>query len=138
MPDRADSLPPRVSVVIPTYNRAGLLPRAVASVLAQTWTEFELLIVDDHSTDGTPAAIARFADGRIRSFRHPRNSGQSKALNTGIGHARGDYLAFLDDDDEWLPGKLAAQVAVLDAAPSGVGLVYCWHDELDEDGRRRR
>ena len=136
MADRPGGGPPRVSVVIATHNRAGLLPRAVASVLAQTWTDFELLIVDDGSTDGTPGAVARFADDRIRSFRHARNGGQSKALNTGIGHARGDYVAFLDDDDEWLPGKLAAQAALLDAAPSGVGLVYCWHDELDEDGRR--
>ena len=137
MPDRARGGLPRVSVVIPTCNRAGSLPRAVGSVLAQTWTDFELLIVDDHSTDETPAVTARFADGRIRSFRHERNSGQSKALNTGIEHARGEYVAFLDDDDEWLPGKLAAQVALLDAAPPAVGLVYCWRDELDEASRRR-
>ena len=138
MPEQSGSEPPRVSVVIPTHNRAELLPRAVASVLAQTWTDFELLIVDDRSTDETPGVIARCADRRIRSFRHARNSGQSKALNTGIEHARGDYVAFLDDDDEWLPGKLAAQVALLDAAPPEVGLVYCWHDELEEAGRRRK
>ena len=137
MPDRATGRPPRVSVVIPTHNRAEWLPRAVGSVLAQTWTDFELLIVDDHSTDETPAAIARFADARIRSFRHERNFGQSKALNTGIEHARGEYVAFLDDDDAWLPAKLAAQVALLDAAPPGVGLVYCWHDVLDEASRER-
>ena len=137
MPDRAGRGPPRVSVVIPTRDRAELLPRAVGSVLAQTWTDFELLIVDDHSTDGTPAVVARFADGRIRSLRHERNRGQSKALNTGIEHARGEYVAFLDDDDEWLPGKLAAQVALLDAAPPEVGLVYCWRDELDETTGRR-
>ena len=136
MPDRAGSGPPRVSVVIPTRNRAVLLPRAVASVLAQTWTDFELLIVDDHSTDETPAVIVGFADRRIRSFRHERNTGQSKALNTGIEHARGEYVAFLDDDDEWLPAKLAAQVALLDAAPPEVGLVYCWRDELDEASRQ--
>ena len=137
MPDRAGGKPPRVSVVIATHNRAEWLPRAVGSVLAQTWTDFELLIVDDHSTDETPAAIARFADARIRSFRHERNFGQSKALNTGIEHARGEYVAFLDDDDAWLPAKLAAQVALLDAAPPGVGLVYCWHDVLDEASRER-
>ena len=137
MPDAAGSGPPRISVVIPTRNRAELLPRAVGSVLAQTWTDFELLIVDDHSTDGTPAVIAGFADRRIRSWRHERNRGQSKALNTGIERARGEYFAFLDDDDEWLPAKLAAQVALLDAAPPDVGLAYCWHDELDEASRRR-
>ena len=138
VPEQSGSEPPRVSVVIPTHNRAEWLPRAVASVLAQTWTDFELLIVDDHSTDETPALIARFADRRIRSFRHERNMGQSKALNTGIEHARGEYVAFLDDDDEWLPGKLAAQVALLDAAPPEVGLVYCWRDELEEASRRRK
>ena len=137
MPERARGKPPRVSVVIPTRNRAEWLPRAVGSVLAQTWTDFELLIVDDHSTDETPAVIARFADARIRSFRHERNFGQSKALNTGIEHARGEYVAFLDDDDEWLPAKLAAQVALLDAAPPRVGLVYCWYDKLDEASRER-
>ena len=137
MPDRASGEPPRVSVVIPTHNRAESLPRAVGSVLAQTWTDFELLVVDDHSTDGTPAVVARFADGRIRPFRHERNRGQSKALNTGIEHARGEHVAFLDDDDEWRPGKLAAQVALLDAAPPEVGLVYCWREELDEATGRR-
>ena len=139
MPDAAGSGPPRISVVIPTRNRAELLPRAVGSVLAQTWTDFELIIVDDHSTDATPAVIAGFADGRIRSFRHERNSGQSKALNTGIEHARGEYVAFLDDDDEWLPAKLAAQVALLDSARPEVGLVYCWtrYDKLDEASRER-
>ena len=137
MPDRARGKPPRISVVIPTHDRAEWLPRAVGSVLAQTWTDFELLIVDDHSTDETPAVIARFADARIRSFRHERNFGQSKALNTGIEHARGEYVAFLDDDDEWLPAKLAAQVALLDAAPPSVGLVYCWYDKVDEASRER-
>lgn len=137
MPDRARGKPPRVSVVIPTRNRAEWLPRAVGSVLAQTWTDFELLIVDDHSTDETPAVIARFADARIRSFRHEHNFGQSKALNTGIEHARGEYVAFLDDDDEWLPAKLAAQVALLDAAPPRVGLVYCWYEKVDEASRER-
>ena len=137
MPDRARGKPPRVSVVIPTRNRAQWLPRAVGSVLAQTWTDFELLLVDDQSTDETPTVIARFGDGRIRPFRHERNTGQSKALNTGIERARGEYVAFLDDDDAWLPAKLAAQVALLDAAPPKVGLVYCWHDELDEASRER-
>ncbi len=137
MPDRADSASPRVSVVVPTHNRARWLPRAVGSVLAQTWTDFELLVVDDRSTDATPAVLARFADGRIRAFRHERNTGQSTALNTGIEHARGDYVAFLDDDDEWLPAKLAAQVALLDAAPARVGLAYCWGQELDAATRQR-
>ena len=137
MPDPASSALPRVSVVVPTHNRAQWLPRAVGSVLAQTWTDFELIVVDDHSTDDTPTVVARLTDHRIRSFRHPRNTGQSGALNTGIARAHGEYVAFLDDDDEWLPGKLAAQVALLDAAPRRVVLAYCWREELDGATRQR-
>ena len=127
--------PPTVSVIVPTRNRAELLPRAIRSVLAQTYPDFELVIVDDGSSDNTPAVVAGFADHRIRSLRHRRNFGQSKALNTGIESARGQYVAFLDDDDEWLPHKLADQVAVFDAAPAQVGLVSGWIDVIDDGGR---
>ena len=136
MSDCAGSGPPRVSVIIPTRNRATLLPRAVRSVLAQTCADFELIIVDDHSTDETPAVIGAFRDRRIRSLRHERNIGQSGAFNSGTACARGEYVAFLDDDDEWLPDKLAAQVAVLDAAPRRVGLVYGWRDVMSETSNR--
>lgn len=127
---------PQVSVVITTYNRAAVLPRAVESVLAQTYTNFELIVVDDHSTDSTPEFVASLADERVRSLRHDCNTGQSKALNTGIDAARGEYVAFLDDDDEWLPQKLASQVAVLDAAPPQVALVYGWRRIMDEESSR--
>ena len=90
---------------------------------------------DDGSSDNTPAVVAGFEDHRIRSLRHRRNFGQSKALNTGIESARGQYVAFLDDDDEWLPHKLADQVAVFDAAPAQVGLVSGWIDVIDDGGR---
>ena len=99
MPKAADN--PRVSVVITTYNRASLLPRAVYSVLAQTYEDYELVIVDDCSTDDTPEVVRTFADSRIRAIRHADNMGQSAAVNTGIRLARGEYIAFLDDDDEW-------------------------------------
>ena len=123
---------PRVSVVIPTRDRATLLSRAVASVLAQSYADFELIIVDDHSTDATAELTATLTDERIRWCRHDWPGGQSRALNTGIGEARGVYVAFLDDDDEWLPDKLAAQVALLDRAPGRVGLVYGWREIVDE------
>ena len=126
---------PKVSVVVPTYNRAGLLPRALRSVLAQTYEDFELIVVDDHSTDRTPTVIASFCDPRLKMLRHARNGGQSMAFNTGIKHAQGDYVAFLDDD-EWLPDKLRAQVALLDAAPEKVAMIHGWRDIVDDrDGR---
>ena len=109
--------------------------RSTAS-LAQTYGDYEIVIVDDCSSDGTQAAIAGFADPRIRSFRHDRNRGQSAATNTGIAHARGEYLGFLDDDDEWLPTKLEGQVALLDAASPRVALVYGWTDRVDDSNGR--
>ena len=123
---------PKVSVILPTYNRAALLPRAVNSVLAQTYQDLELLIVDDCSGDDTPAVIAGFADPRIRSFRQGANRGASAARNLGIGEARGGYLAFLDDDDEFTPDSLAVRVAALESAPPEVALVYGWNDTIDD------
>ena len=127
---------PKVSVIVPTHNRADLLPRAVDSILAQTYGDYEIVIVDDCSSDDTPAVIAGFSDSRIRSFRHDRNRGQSVAINTGIEHARGDYVGFLDDDDEWLPRKLEGQVALLDSASPRVALVYGWTDRVDDSNGR--
>lgn len=123
---------PKVSVVVPTYNRAGLLPRAIRSVLAQTYEDFELIVVDDHSTDRTPTVITSFGDPRLKVLRHPQNGGQSMAFNTGMEHAQGEYVAFLDDDDEWLPDKLGAQVALLDAAPAKVAMIHGWRDIVDD------
>ena len=130
---------PKVSVVVPTYNRAKILPRALDSVVAQTFTNFELIVVDDHSSDTTHRVVAKYADdARVRALRHDRNRGQSCALNTGISAARGEYIAFLDDDDEWVPSKLALQVEVLDAASSKVALVYGWRQDIDERYQSRR
>ena len=123
---------PKVTVVIVTYNRAGLLPRAVLSVLAQTYTDYEVIIVDDCSSDNTQDVIAAFDDPRIRSFKHERNRGQSAARNTGIFNAKGEYIAFLDDDDEYLPVNLEARVQRMDKASREVGLVYGWRDEVDD------
>jgi glycosyltransferase involved in cell wall biosynthesis len=107
---------PRVSVIIPTYNRAGLVQEAVASVLAQTCRDFELLVVDDGSTDGTLEALAPYT-GQIKVLPLPWRRGVSAARNAGIAAARGEWLAFLDSDDLWLPEKLARQMALMAANP---------------------
>jgi hypothetical protein len=102
---------PLVSVVIPVYNRAHLLGRAIQSVRAQTFRDLELVVVDDGSTDGSAGAVPSNEDSRIRVIRLPTNRGVSRARNIGIQAARGRLLAFLDSDDEWLPEKLECQVA---------------------------
>jgi glycosyltransferase involved in cell wall biosynthesis len=122
---------PKVSVIIPTHNRAGLLRQAIASVLRQSFHDFEIIVVDDASTDETRAAIASQADVRIRYFRHDKNRGGSASRNAGIAHATGEYIAFLDDDDCWLPEKLAAQVRLLDRCPPKVGAVYTGYVRID-------
>ena len=107
---------PLVSVIIPTYNRAALVAEALASVKAQTFRDFEIVVVDDGGTDGTWEALS--AGQEIRVLRHPRRRGVSAARNTGINAARGQWLAFLDSDDLWLPDKLARQMAYLTTRPS--------------------
>ena len=137
----SESLNPKVSVIITTYNRASLLPRAVNSILNQTYTDYEIIIVDDCSTDNTQQVIADLSDPRIHQFRHDQNRRLSAARNTGIANARGEYIAFLDDDDEYVPTRLGHQVALLDAFPSDVALVYgltITHDDSSPLGNRRR
>ena len=123
---------PKVSVIITTYNRANLLPRAVNSVLAQTYSDYEIIIVDDESEDNTQEVIRSFDDPRVRSFKMERNGGASAARNLGIGNAHGKYIGFLDDDDEWLPRKLERQVALFDSSDSKLGLVYGWVDVVND------
>src|SRR5438132_12765470 len=103
---------PTVSVIIATHNRARLLRRAIHSVLAQTFEDWELLVVDDGSTDNTETIAVSLQDLRICYLRHEVNRGLSAARNTGIRISRGEYVAFLDDDDEWLPKKLERELEV--------------------------
>ncbi len=114
-----------VSVIIPSRDRAHLLPRALRSVLAQTLPPLEVLVVDDGSTDRTAELVRRDFPG-VRLLSQPQR-GVSAARNRGIGAARGEWLAFLDSDDEWLPEKLARQLAALAASP-GHRLCHC--DEI--------
>src|SRR6185295_12532492 len=122
---------PRVSVLIPTRNRAGLLRATIASVLAQTFQDFEIVIIDDASDDDTPSVIAGLADARIRYFRYAENLGEAASRNAGLAHAGGDYIAFLDDDDTWLPDKVAAQVEILDRSPRRIVAVDTAYDRVD-------
>jgi glycosyltransferase involved in cell wall biosynthesis len=109
----------RVSVIIPTYNRAAWVTEAVASVLAQTYRDFELVVVDDGSTDDTLAALALFGN-EAKILRREKRQGVSAARNFGVAAATGDWLAFLDSDDLWLPTKLARQVEYIRAHPDQV------------------
>jgi len=112
-----------VSIIIPTYNRANVLGRAVNSVLLQTHKAFELIIVDDGSPDNTEEVVKSFGDERLRYIRHKNNQGQNVALNTGLRSACGQYVAFLDSDDEWLPQFLERMVLTFNQEPS-LGAVY--------------
>ncbi len=125
---------PRVTVVMAVYNAAQFLEEAVASVLAQTWRDFELMVVDDASTDGSCAILDRFNDPRVRIIRHPSNRGASLSRNDAIRAARGEYIAIMDADDVCAPHRLERQVEYLDAH-AATGLVGCAvYDNIDAAG----
>lgn len=118
----------KVSVIIPTYNRANLLPRAIQSVLNQTFQDFELIVVDDGSTDNTKKIVAEFQkkDRRIKYIWQENSGGASKPINTGLKVSQGEYIAFLEDDDEWLPEKLERQLGVFqNSKKENLGFVGC-------------
>jgi glycosyltransferase involved in cell wall biosynthesis len=122
---------PAVSVILPTYNRAYCIRRAIDSVLTQTFTDFELIILDDGSTDDTESVVKSYDDPRIVFIRDAKNRGQTVRLNEGIRAARSALIAFQDSDDEWLPTKLEKQVAAMRRLPDEVGIVYTdkWRHE---------
>lgn len=126
--------PPIVSVLIPTYNRALFICEAIASVLTQTFSDFEIIIVDDGSTDNTEMLIREFSDSRIIYIKQ-KNKGRSHARNVALSCARGRYIAFLDSDDVYLSGKLALQVSYLDSHPH-VGMLYTSADCIDSAGNK--
>ncbi|OGZ55611.1 MAG: hypothetical protein A3J04_00620 [Candidatus Ryanbacteria bacterium RIFCSPLOWO2_02_FULL_47_14] len=113
-----------VSIGLPTYNRAHLLSRAIESVLAQSFTDFELIVVDDGSTDNTEELVKSFQDRRIRYLKHENNRGLMASRNTALRESHGKYLAFQDSDDWWHPDFLKESVRIFDEAPKMIGCVY--------------
>jgi glycosyltransferase involved in cell wall biosynthesis len=123
--DAPDRTPPLVSVVMPTYNHAKFIARSIRSVLAQTYPQLEVIVVDNHSQDDTERIVADIAaaDPRVRYFKFDNGGLVAASRNAGMDAADGKYIAFLDSDDEWLPAKLEKQVALLESRPD-VFLVY--------------
>lgn len=114
---------PTVSVIIPTYNRARTLGDAMASVLSQSWTDLELIVVDDGSREDVEPVVRSFGDPRVRFVRRAKNGGAGAARNSGIEIARGRFIAFHDSDDLWLPGKLARQMEIMASLGPAYGVV---------------
>ncbi len=121
----------KVSVIIAVYNGAATIGRALASVFVQTFTDYEVVVVNDGSTDDTASVLSRYGD-RIRVITQP-NRGLSAARNAGVRASRGEYVAFVDDDDQWMPEKLARCVPVLDADPE-CALAYTLALKVDAQG----
>jgi glycosyltransferase involved in cell wall biosynthesis len=125
----------RVSVIMPAFNAAKTIGAAVESVLAQTYRDWELLVVNDGSTDSTLDIMAQFRDERIRTITQV-NQGVAAARNAGMKRASGAYIAFLDSDDLWLPTKLEKQVSAFELSGASLGLVYTRHRGFIEDVSR--
>lgn len=125
---------PTVSIVLPTYNRETLIGRSIRSVLNQTYRDFELIVVDDGSTDATLGEVSRFHDPRVRAVRIAENRGAGAARNVGIRHAAGRFIAFQDSDDEWVPVKLERHMRVFETCASTVGVVYSDMHRIRRDG----
>jgi glycosyltransferase involved in cell wall biosynthesis len=124
-----------VSVVLPTYNRAPTLERAIDSVLNQTFTDLELIVIDDGSTDGTPQTLSQYADRRNVRLVSTPHRGCAAARNAGISLSSGRYVAFQDSDDEWAPHKLATAVASLEGTGPETGVFYSDMLMMLDDGR---
>ncbi|NEQ54987.1 MAG: glycosyltransferase, partial [Leptolyngbya sp. SIO3F4] len=123
---------PIISVIIPAYNSAKTIQVSIDSVLSQTFSDFELIVIDDGSTDKTLELVKSIKDPRLKLFSF-ENAGAATARNRGIANAKSDFIAFLDADDVWLPEKLVDQLAAFEHDPSA-GLVYSWSDYINANG----
>lgn len=133
---------PKVSVIIPTHNRAKYMEKAIKSVLNQTYKNYEIIVVDDGSTDKTEKIAKKYVKKHKRKVRYiyQKNKGPSAARNTGIGNAKGKYIAFLDSDDEFLPKKLKKQMSFVKRRPN-CRFLYTWYYNSNKNGkidRKRR
>ncbi|MHA1967466.1 MAG: glycosyltransferase family 2 protein [Candidatus Hodarchaeales archaeon] len=120
-----DKEEPMTSIIVPTFNRGHIIKKTIRCIIKQTYQNFELIIVDDGSSDNTKQVVNKFNDSRIRYIKRQVNSGGSIARNIGIKEARGEYIAFNDSDDIWLPNKLEMQMKIFDSSSKKVGVVYC-------------
>ena len=125
---------PLVSVIIPVYQGEHIIAGAVRSVLRQTYRNLEVVVVDDGSTDATQGVLAEIADARLRIMWQP-NAGTAVARNTALEHVRGEFIAFLDSDDRWLPDKIAIEMQTLQSAPAAIGVAYSSYFAVDDRGR---
>ena len=124
---------PRVSIVLPSYNHEKYVRECIQSALDQTYQDFEIIITDDGSTDGTVNVIKEFDDSRIQLYTHTENEGACNAINNCIKKAAGEYIAVLNSDDAWEPTKLEKQVKYLDSHPE-IGAVFTKVVLVDEAG----
>ena len=116
---------PAISIILPTYKRAQVLGRAIRSILNQTFQDFELIIIDDNSKDGTEEIVRGFNSEKIKYVCQEEKTSPAIARNHGIQLAEGRYITFQDSDDEWMPNKLARQFSELEKTPPEIGVVYC-------------
>lgn len=132
--DQGKSTLPSVSVIVPFRNAEEALARALKSIADQDFVDWEVVLVDDAYTDGSPEVAARWVAGdpRFRLLRMPHNLGAARARNSGIRAARGRWIAFLDADDQWLAHKLTSQMPLLEA---GAPIVFCAYERVDPQGR---
>lgn len=124
----------KVSVIIPSYNRAHCIAACIQSVLNQTMQDLEVIIVDDCSKDNTEEVVNKIQDPRVKFIRHDKNQGGAVARNTGIEKASGEFIAFLDSDDLWLPNKLEKQISFMEEKGDSFGLCYTWFILQDPEG----
>jgi len=128
---------PKVSVIIPVFNREKLIQRSINSILNQTYKNFEVIVIDDASTDNTSENIAQLKDKRLRHFKNDINLGPSKSRNKGIELSTGELIAFQDSDDEWYSDKLEKQVDLFFRSGEETGAVYCGMEFIDYKTRKK-